>query len=303
MTHPAAPPAAESAIATPPSPSAHQQTLATAVGQSGVGLHSGCQTQVQLLPAPPDQGRCFVRTDLPGAPAIAATVNAVHQTLLSTELQAGDASVRTVEHLLAALAAMGIDNVTIAIDGGEVPLLDGSALPWVELIQQAGVQPQTAAPPPVSVTEPIWVRQGDAFVAALPAPALRFTYGIDFSVPAIGNQWFSWAPGTEADFAQAVAPARTFGLADQIDQLRASGLIQGGSLENALVCDHDRWLNPPLRFENEPARHKMLDLMGDLSLLGRFPSAHFIAYKASHRLHGQLAEAIAAAYGLNGGTV
>ncbi|MBE9130150.1 UDP-3-O-acyl-N-acetylglucosamine deacetylase, partial [Coleofasciculus sp. LEGE 07081] len=140
--------------------------------------------------------------------------------------------------------------------------------------------------------EPTWVYYGEAFVAALPAPTTRFTYGLDFDLPAIGNQWYSWTPLQES-FAEAIAPARTFGLAHQIEHLRDRGLIKGGSLENALVCDEQGWLNPPLRFSNEPVRHKLLDLVGDLSLLGTFPVAHFLAYKASHYLHIQLARALA----------
>jgi UDP-3-O-[3-hydroxymyristoyl] N-acetylglucosamine deacetylase len=231
-----------------------------------------------------------VRTDLPNSPKIPARVEAVVQTTLSTELAQGDARVRTVEHLLAALAGMGVENARIEIDGNEVPLLDGSAQVWVEAIAQAGIVPQESDNQGTTgaVQEPIWVQQGDAFVAALPSPMTRFTYGIDFDVAAIGNQWHSWTPSQET-FADAIAPARTFGLAHQIDQLRAAGLIKGGSLENALVCDHQGWLNPPLRFSNEPVRHKLLDLVGDLSLLGTFPQAHFLAYKASHNLHVQLA--------------
>jgi UDP-3-O-[3-hydroxymyristoyl] N-acetylglucosamine deacetylase len=118
---------------------------------------------------------------------------------------------------------------------------------------------------------------------------LQFTYGIDFDVLPIGNQWHSWQPDKE-DFSTEIAPARTFGLAHQIEQLRSAGLIKGGSLDNALVCDDRQWLNPPLRFPNEPSRHKLLDLIGDLSLLGKFPQAHFLAYKASHQLHVRLAQ-------------
>jgi UDP-3-O-[3-hydroxymyristoyl] N-acetylglucosamine deacetylase len=117
----------------------------------------------------------------------------------------------------------------------------------------------------------------------------RFTYGIDFPYQAIGNQWHSWSPGEE-NFATEIAPARTFGFAEQIEQLQQAGLIKGGNLENALVCSHQGWVNPPLRFTNEPARHKLLDLVGDLSLLGQLPTAHIIAYKASHKLHTQLAQ-------------
>ncbi|HEY9302522.1 MAG TPA: UDP-3-O-acyl-N-acetylglucosamine deacetylase, partial [Phormidium sp.] len=140
---------------------------------------------------------------------------------------------------------------------------------------------------------PLSVYQGDAFVCAMPAPEMRFTYGIDFDLPAIGNQWYSWCPSQES-FAEAIAPARTFGLAHQVEELRAKGLIKGGTLENALVCDHSGWINPPLRFANEPVRHKILDLVGDLSLLGNIPIAHYFAYKASHNLHIQLAKLLQA---------
>lgn len=257
---------------------------------TGVGLHSGAETKVRICSAPTNTGRFFVRVDLPGAPIIPAQVESVHTTTLSTELRTGMASVRTVEHLLASLAALGISDARIEIDGAEVPLLDGSAQLWVEAIIQAGLASANAQiAPGVPVTTAIWVQQGDRFVAALPSPELRFTYGIDFDLKPIGNQWYSWQPSQES-FVTAVAPARTFGLAHQIEQLRQAGLIKGGSLDNALVCDQEHWINPPLRFPNEPVRHKLLDLIGDLSLLGEFPQAHFIAYKASHDLHTQLAQ-------------
>ena len=276
-----------------------QATLAQPVERRGIGLHSGAMTTVTLHPAEPGQGRYFVRTDLPGQPTVPAVLEAVNPTQLSTELRQGEASVRTVEHLLAALVGLGIDNVRLEISGPEVPLLDGSALGWVEAIREGGRQGQTVVRSQPRLTQPVSVQEGDAFVMALPASQLRLTYGIDFEVSAIGNQWFSWAPAADPfgpeGFATVVAPARTFGLAHQIDQLRAAGLIQGGSLENALVCGPEGWINPPLRFDNEPARHKMLDLIGDLSLLGSLPIAHIVAYRASHRLHGQLAVAMASA--------
>ncbi|HEY9763954.1 MAG TPA: UDP-3-O-acyl-N-acetylglucosamine deacetylase [Trichocoleus sp.] len=272
---------------------APQKTLAQAVSREGVGLHSGQLTRVTLKPAQADQGRSFVRTDLPGQPAIAAQPDAVRQTQLSTELVNGEASVRTVEHLLAALTGLGVDNVCIEIDGPEVPLLDGSAKVWVEAILEANPTPQSAPKRGFRVNTPITVYDGDAFVSALPSPETRFTYGIDFEVPAIGNQWHSWLwSDQESVFAEAVAPARTFGLAHQIEYLRSQGLIKGGSLDNALVCGQEGWLNPPLRFDNEPARHKLLDLIGDISLLGQLPLGHVIAFKASHRLHVQLAQAL-----------
>ncbi len=276
-----------------------QHTIAAPFTQTGVGLHSGVNTHVRILPADVGSGRYFVRVDLPNSPIIPAQVAAVSQTLLSTQLGKGEACIRTVEHLLAALTGMGVDNARIEIDGPEVPLLDGSARVWTESIAQAGLRSQAVTGREVSVAikEPIWVYEGDAFTCALPAPETRFSYGIDFDLPAIGNQWHSWSltadlENASASFATEIAPARTFGLLHQIEHLQQSGLIKGGSLENALVCGPDGWLNPPLRFANEPVRHKILDLVGDLSLLGNLPRAHFLAYKASHNLHIQLAQRI-----------
>lgn len=271
------------------SPSFPQHTLADMISLSGIGLHSGVTTHVRLLPAAVGDGRYFVRIDLPQKPTIPAKVEAVSQTVLSTELGFGAATVRTVEHLLAALVASGVDNARIEIDGAEVPLLDGSAKLWMEAIASVGLVPQSAPRFLPQLRDPVWIYQGDAFVAALPTPETRFTYGIDFDLPAIGNQWHSWSP-TSASFLEEIAPARTFGLATQIDSLRQQGLIKGGTLDNAIVCGSEGWINPPLRFANEPARHKILDLVGDLSLLGTFPIAHFFAYKASHNLHVQLAQ-------------
>ncbi len=302
------------------------EQLAMMMEKSGVGLHTGVLTKVKVLPAAVGEGRYFVRVDLPGAPVIPARVEAVVSTSLSTELGWKDARVRTVEHLLAALVALGVHDARIEIDGPELPLLDGSAAEWVEALcaartlragkakvrSQADMCDRCAAEGSRSVrrysacrvhregepnrsitkiTEPVWVQRGDAFVCAIPASKTRFTYGIDFSPPAIGNQWHSWEPVSE-DFATEIAPARTFGLADQIQQLRDQGLIKGGTLDNALVCGADGWLNPPLRFANEPVRHKLLDLVGDMSLLLTIPVAHYLAYKASHQLHVQLAKKI-----------
>lgn len=269
-----------------------QHTLHAEFCCSGVGLHTGTPVTVRVQPAPVGRGRYFVRTDLSDCPEIPAQVAAVDQTLLSTELRQGAATVRTVEHLLAALLGMGVDNARIEIEGPEVPLLDGSARDWVAAIAQVGTVPQSCPRSTPAIAEPVWIREGDAFVAALPATDLRFTYGIDFDLDTIGNQWHSWRmqrPEAGASFAQEIAPARTFGLLHQIEYLRDRGLIKGGSLDNALVCGPTGWLNPPLRFPNEPARHKLLDLIGDLSLLGDIPTAHYLAYKASHQLHTQLA--------------
>lgn len=252
---------------------------------SGIGLHSGETTTVKVIPENSPQGRYFVRIDLPKKTIIPAKIDYLATTTLSTELANGEAKIRTVEHLLAALMGCGVENARIEIDGSEVPLLDGSAKLWVEQLNFN--DSLKTIPIKGEISEPIWVRDGDAFVAALPSSELCFSYGVDYPYPVIGNQWFSWYPQKES-FINAIAPARTFGFANQIEELKSMGLIKGGSLDNALVCDKNGWLNPPLRFENEPVRHKMLDLIGDLSLLGTIPQAHFLAYKASHLLHTQL---------------
>ncbi len=275
-----------------------QHTLADTITQTGIGLHSGVETHVRILSAPAGSGRYFVRVDLPEQPIIPARVTEVSQTMLSTQLGSGESNVRTVEHLLAALTAMGVDNARIEINAPEVPLLDGSAQVWANSIASVGLVSQSSEQvAAVTIKEPIWVRQEDTFVCAIPASETRFSYGIDFELPAIGNQWHSWSLNTSSHdvsstFDAEIAPARTFGLLHQIEHLRQSGLIKGGSLDNALVCGPEGWLNPPLRFPNEPVRHKILDLVGDLSLLGTLPRAHFLAYKASHNSHTKLAQKI-----------
>lgn len=266
----------------------YQQTVAAGTTRAGVGLHSGQQTQVTILPADANRGRYFVRTDLPGQPEIPAALTTVHQTLLSTELRQGSGAVRTVEHLLAALWGAGVDNARIEVNGPELPLLDGSAAEWTAAIAQAGLKRQSSARPIPVLLNPVTVQHKDAFITAVPAETLRFSYGIDFDLAPIGNQWHSWSPPADP-FADAIAPARTFGLAHQIEALRQQGLIKGGSLDNALVCSETGWLNPPLRFANEPVRHKLLDLVGDLSLLGSLPSMHVVVYKGSHQLHARFA--------------
>ncbi|NBD33109.1 MAG: UDP-3-O-acyl-N-acetylglucosamine deacetylase [Cyanobacteria bacterium] len=266
-----------------------QQTIAQAFTLTGVGLHSGQIVTVTVKPAPANEGRYFIRMDLADAPKIPATITAISQTQLSTELAIGQAKVRTVEHLLSALVGQGIDNARIEVDGPELPLLDGSGKDWVEQLQiVGGVSCGVPRKQGIEVKTPVSVQAQDAIVAAFPATQTRLSYGIDFPVPAIGQQWYSWEP-TQESYHSAIAPARTFVLAEQVETLRQAGLIKGGSLDNALVCNQEGWLNPPLRFANEPVRHKLLDLVGDLSLLGTLPQAHIVAYKASHDLHIRLA--------------
>ena len=207
----------------------------TAFTLSGVGLHSGLVTTVKIMPAQPGAGRYFVRVDQPQQPIIPANLDSVSQTTLSTELAQETTSgsvvkVRTVEHLLAALSASGIQDARIEIDGAEVPLLDGSAKLWADAIAENICHNQTIenhSPPPLVIQQPVVVQEQDAFVAAMPASETRFTYGIDFPYAVIGNQWHSWTLNRE-DFATEIAPARTFGFAEEIEQLQKAGLIKGG---------------------------------------------------------------------------
>ncbi|MGB3535840.1 MAG: UDP-3-O-acyl-N-acetylglucosamine deacetylase [Microcoleaceae cyanobacterium] len=270
-------------------------SLTQPIIKSGIGLHSGKTTTVKLLPANPTEGRYFIRKDIPNSPPIPATYKSILSTTLSTELghPQTNNTIRTVEHLLAALTAAEVYDVRIEIDGPEIPLLDGSAKPWIDAITAVGLISTTPPETIQHIETEIVVRHQDSFVAAIPSSELRFTYGIDFPVAAIGSQWYSWSPQQES-FAEHIAPARTFTLEHQIKQLQQAGLIKGGSLDNALVCGDNGWLNPPLRFANEPVRHKIIDLIGDLSLLGQIPIAHYFAYKAGHHLHTQLVKQIVA---------
>ena len=265
-------------------------TLAAAVERSGVGLHSGAQARVRLQPSE-HEGYHVGWLDRPELPLQRLRPNQVCATQLCTTLQLEGRRLATVEHLLAALAGCGVSQAEILVEGEEIPLLDGSALPWVEAIGEAGLRHcgLRAAPQPA---EPITVQQGSSFALALPAEALRIGAAIEFPQPAIGRQVFS-IELTPAGFVAEIATARTFGFLDQVEQLRAAGLIRGGALDNALVCDGNGWLNPPLRHPDEPVRHKLLDLLGDLALVG-LPQAQVFAYRGSHGLHTALAAALAA---------
>lgn len=274
-----------------------QQTLAAAVSRSGVGLHSGGRATATLLPARAGEGRYFV---VEGEETrVAAEVgNSEAQSPLCTTLRRGGARVRTVEHLLSAMEALGVDNCRVEVTGGdEIPLLDGSSQEWVEAIRGAGLCPaedtsgqklEKLAP---KIHEPVYLRRDDCFVAAFPSSQIHITYGIDFpKAQAIGCQWFTTFLDANI-YSSKIAPARTFCIFEEVEKMRAAGLIKGGSLENAMVCSMaGGWLNPPLRFEDEPCRHKILDLIGDFSLLGQngnqgFPIAHVVAYMAGHALH------------------
>ena len=264
-------------------------TLAAPAERSGVGLHSGGVSRVRLEPSE-QPGFRVGWLDAPQEPLQLLQPSQVCETQLCTALKLDQRRLATVEHLLAALAGVGLTAVTLRVEGDEIPLLDGSAQPWVEAIAEAGLQGLGRRPVSEPLSRPITLQQGQSFVTALPSDRLRLAAAIEFPQAAIGRQFFSVELTPEA-FVRDIAPARTFGFREQVEQLRAAGLIQGGALDNALVCDGDHWLNPPLRFADEPVRHKLLDLLGDLALAG-LPQAQVFAFRGSHGLHTALAAAL-----------
>jgi len=264
-------------------------TLNAPVERSGVGLHSGATARLRLEPF--EQAGYWVGwLDAPELPLSQLHPSQVCETQLCTALQLDQRRLATVEHLLAALAGVGISSALLLVDGPEIPLMDGSAQPWVEAIAEVGLKALGPRPVASALSAPITLQQGQSFVTALPSERLRLAAAIEFPQPAIGRQLFSLELTPEA-FVEQIAPARTFGFKQQVEQLLAAGLIKGGALDNALVCDGDGWVNPPLRFADEPVRHKLLDLLGDLALAG-LPQAQVFAFRGSHGLHTALAAAL-----------
>ena len=272
-----------------------QRTLAAAIGCVGIGLHSGARIRLELRPAPAGTGIVFHRTDL-GAD-IPAQFDNVGDTRLCTVLcdpTAPDVRVGTVEHVMAALAACGIDNAVVAVDGPELPVLDGSSAPFVFLVDCAGTVEQDAPTRMIEVLRPVRVSAGEAFAELRPAIAGGFemAVSIEFPAAAIGRQALTLQL-TESSFRRDLAAARTFAMAGDIAGLQAAGLAQGGSLDNALVVDGDRVLNPGgLRMREEFVRHKMLDAVGDLALAGAPMKARFIAHRPGHALNNRLLRAL-----------
>jgi UDP-3-O-[3-hydroxymyristoyl] N-acetylglucosamine deacetylase len=262
------------------------------VETAGVGLHSGSEVRLRILPNDPDGGLVFVRLDRNGA-QIPASYRLLNGTVYSTSLCRGADGVKTVEHVLSALHGLGIDNARIEIDGPEVPIMDGSATPFVDLIREAGVRSQRRKRRYLTLTRPVRVKEGDRQILALPANDFQATYAIDFPHPSIGRQAVRLAI-TEETYVASVAPARTFCLLRDVEAMRRDGLALGGSLENALVVGDDGPLNGALRFPDEFVRHKVLDLVGDLALLETPIRAHIIAFKGGHRLHAALLRRIMA---------
>ncbi len=266
-----------------------QKTLAKKISCVGIGLHSGKKVSMSLLPAPVGSGISFVRTDIPKSPIIEASLNNVIHTKRATTLGFNGVSVSTVEHLLSALSGLGVDNVRIEIDSAEVPIMDGSSAPFVYLIKTAGLKNQPEAGRTCYVIrKQIEITDGDKYVSIAPAAEFSIDYSISFDHPLLKRQEYTFNFSSEV-FEREISRARTFGFLHEVEYLKKRGFALGGSLDNAILVDRFRVLNQGgLRYDNEFVRHKILDLIGDLSLLGAPVIGSFTAYKSGHTLNNAL---------------
>lgn len=272
-------------------PGALQRTLRSPIACTGVGLHSGQPVKVRLVPAPIGHGIVFLRTDL--GHSIPARFDAVVDTRLCTVVGKGDARVGTIEHLMAALHASGVDNLLIEVDSAEIPVFDGSSEPWLFLLDCAGIDVQSAERAVIEVLRTVRVEDGDAFAELRPGHhGFTMALSIAFDADAIGRQarTFTLEPGA---FRRELSRARTFGQKHEIDGLQRAGLARGGSLDNAVVVDGGKVLNPAgLRMTDEFVRHKLLDAVGDLALAGGPLQGRFVGHKSGHALNNRLLRAL-----------
>ena len=264
-------------------------TLGSVIKKDGIGLHTGIKCKVIIKP-----------TELPGFhfsfseeadKIFSIDISQVRITPLCTTLDLNGKKISTVEHLLASLIGAGVTHAHIETTGSEIPLLDGSAIGWIDEMKKVGMVNAKSSPKPrPELLSPILVNKGESVIFAIPSEKLKIIGLIDFPYNAIGQQIFSIELSPN-NFVKEIAPARTFGFLDQLEELKKAGLIKGGALENALVCNGDSWVNPPLRFSNEPVRHKLLDFIGDLAFVG-LPRAQIFVYKGSHSLHAEFASSL-----------
>ena len=262
----------------------HQHTLAAAFTLSGAGLHTGVKVNLRVAPAAANRGIVFRRTDLDGF-AIEAVPRNVARVSYATSLMKQGVLISTTEHLLSALAASGVDNALVELDNLEVPILDGSAAPLARLIGQVGLRRQRAQRLYAKILKPVEVIHDGRCIGIYPADEFQITYHIAFPHPLIGEQKLDYTPHKD-NYEGQIAPARTFGFLEEAEKLRRSGLVRGGSLANVVVLTRDGVLNPEgLRFPDEFCRHKILDLLGDLSLLGYPLIGHVVAQRAGHAMH------------------
>ena len=272
----------------------NQRTLKEPVSCQGVALHSGANVRLNLLPAPANHGIVFVRTDVRPQVEIPALAPFVVDTAMATTLGRDGLRIATVEHLLAALCGLGIDNARVEVDGPEVPIMDGSAAPFTALIRNAGIRVQEAPKSFVVIKKPVTVMDGDKEATLSPARSFKVSCTIDFKHPLISDQSFE-LDFSDQSFAKEISRARTFGFLRDVETLKRMGLARGGSLENAIVVDEYNILNPePLRFPNEFVRHKILDCIGDLALFGRPVIGHLHVHKTGHALNHKLVEKVLA---------
>jgi UDP-3-O-[3-hydroxymyristoyl] N-acetylglucosamine deacetylase len=264
----------------------YQLTIQRPVEIDGVGLHTAVRSHVRLVPAPADTGIVFRRVDLDGF-QIEAHVRNVARVSYATSLMKQGVLLSTVEHVLAALYSCGVDNVYVELDALELPILDGSSQPYIDLLAQAGTRTLRRRRRYLRVTKPLEFSDGDRRIGIYPCEEFRVHCFVDYDHPAVGPQEVEMIVDRES-FSHELAPARTFGFMKDFAGLQAMGLIRGGSVENAIVLDNDSILNGPLRFPDEFGRHKALDLIGDLALVGRPLKARIVAHKAGHALHTQL---------------
>ncbi len=274
-----------------------QKTLVGAAIIAGVGVHTGRRVRLAVRPAAPGTGIVFVRTDVSDRDnRIPVSGEAVVDARLNTMIQnAAGVQLSTIEHLMAAFAALGVSNAVVEVDGPELPILDGSALPFVQLLDRSGFRPQSTPVRYVEVLEPVRVQEGDKTAALLPCDRYEMRFEIDFPSPVIGNQVIDFVVD-EATFRREIMAARTFGFAHEVEALRQAGLARGGSLENAVVIDGDVILNPGgLRMDREFVRHKALDAIGDLYVLGAPLLGRYEGVKAGHAINNKLVRALLAA--------
>lgn len=267
----------------------HQRTIKKTVKYTGIGLHSGKEVSLVFHPAPEDSGIVFTRMDLPGMPQVKADAANVTDTLRATTLEQGAAKVFTVEHLLAAFSALQIDNCQIEIDSVEPPVADGSALPFVRLLEEAGIEEQQARRQVLVIEKSQTIRVGDRFITVIPYDGFRISFTSTNPHPLLGTQYGDYEITPEV-FIQEIAPARTIGFMHEVEALKAKGLALGGSLENAVVYSDTEVLTP-LRFSDELVRHKILDIIGDMALAGPI-RGHIIAVKSGHALNTALAKSV-----------
>jgi UDP-3-O-[3-hydroxymyristoyl] N-acetylglucosamine deacetylase len=268
----------------------YQRTLRDEINFKGIGLHTGYPVNMTLVPAPENTGILFRRTDLKHF-EIEATRKHVAKVSYATTLMKKGVMISTVEHLLSSLYGLGIDNLFIDIDSMEVPIMDGSGRRFMEEIEKTGIHEQDALRRYIVIQKPIEVRQGDKVAGVYPSPRSQASYIIDFQHNAIGRQEIH-IDLTPESYRREIGCARTFGFISDVEYLKRCGLIRGGSLENAVVLDQSGIVNAELRFPNEFVRHKMLDLLGDISLVGYPIIGHLYAEKAGHAIHAALADQI-----------